>query len=161
MRPCPLCPFHVIVLSKSVALRFLLRAHRRQARALVFSGAPDVPQMYNSVMNAIFSAQKIGVLVDCAVLGEPSTFLQQAAYLTGEFSPGASYCVAAQGVLRVMKRNVRYPVLWNCCSPDSGTVSGWVLLLLVSPRLTRHRDHYSSGSFERSALGMSVVRCLA
>lgn len=55
-----------------------------QARALVFSGAPDVPETYNSVMNAIFSAQKAGVLVDCAVLGEPSTFLQQAAYITGE-----------------------------------------------------------------------------
>ncbi|CAN0334940.1 unnamed protein product, partial [Laminaria digitata] len=55
---------------------------RKQARALVFSGAPDVPEAYNSVMNAIFSAQKAGVLVDCAVLGESSTFLQQAAYLT-------------------------------------------------------------------------------
>lgn len=56
---------------------------RPQARALVVSGAPDVPETYNSVMNAIFSAQKAGVLVDCAVLGESSTFLQQAAYLTG------------------------------------------------------------------------------
>lgn len=55
-----------------------------KARALVLSGAPDVPETYNSVMNAIFSAQKAGVLVDCAVLGESSTFLQQAAYLTGE-----------------------------------------------------------------------------
>ncbi|CAN0208920.1 unnamed protein product [Ectocarpus fasciculatus] len=53
------------------------------ARALVLSGSPDVPETYNSVMNAIFSAQKAGVLVDCAVLGESSTFLQQAAYLTG------------------------------------------------------------------------------
>eukprot|EP00903_Cladosiphon_okamuranus_P017624 g16234.t1 len=53
-----------------------------QARALVLSGAPDVPETYNSVMNAIFSAQKAGILVDCAVLGESSTFLQQAAYLT-------------------------------------------------------------------------------
>ncbi|CAM9301316.1 unnamed protein product [Hapterophycus canaliculatus] len=53
-----------------------------QARALVLSGAADVPETYNSVMNAIFSAQKAGVLVDCAVLGESSTFLQQAAYLT-------------------------------------------------------------------------------
>lgn len=58
--------------------------HLKQARALVLSGAPDVPETYNSVMNAIFSAQKAGVLVDCAVLGESSTFLQQAAYLTGE-----------------------------------------------------------------------------
>ncbi|CBJ26605.1 conserved unknown protein [Ectocarpus siliculosus] len=55
-----------------------------QARALVLSGSPDVPETYNSVMNAIFSAQKAGVLVDCAVLGESSTFLQQAAYLTGK-----------------------------------------------------------------------------
>ncbi|CAN0161374.1 unnamed protein product [Ectocarpus sp. 12 AP-2014] len=53
------------------------------ARTLVLSGSPDVPETYNSVMNAIFSAQKAGVLVDCAVLGESSTFLQQAAYLTG------------------------------------------------------------------------------
>lgn len=95
-RPCPLCLFQVIACSKSAVLRLILRADR-QARALVFSGAPDVPEMYNSVMNAIFSAQKIGVLVDCAVLGEPSTFLQQAAYLTGELSPGAFYCMATQG----------------------------------------------------------------
>lgn len=51
---------------------------------MVLSGSPDVPETYNSVMNAIFSAQKAGVLVDCAVLGESSTFLQQAAYLTGK-----------------------------------------------------------------------------
>lgn len=55
-----------------------------QARALVLSGAADLPETYNSVMNAIFSAQKAGVLVDCVVLGESSTFLQQAAYLTSE-----------------------------------------------------------------------------
>lgn len=58
--------------------------NQKQARALILSGAPDVPDTYNSIMNAIFSAQKAGVLVDCAVLGESSTFLQQAAYLTGE-----------------------------------------------------------------------------
>ena len=54
----------------------------------MFSGAPDVPETYNSVMNAIFSAQKAGVLVDCVVLGESSTFLQQAAYLTSERGAG-------------------------------------------------------------------------
>lgn len=47
-----------------------------------------MPETYNAVMNAIFSAQKAGVLVDAAVLGEPSTFLQQAAYLTGRFREG-------------------------------------------------------------------------
>ncbi|CAM9647401.1 unnamed protein product [Ascophyllum nodosum] len=62
--------------------RKLQEAPSIQERALVVSGAPDLPEAYNSVMNAIFSAQKAGVLVDCAVLGEPSTFLQQAAYLT-------------------------------------------------------------------------------
>ncbi|CAM9362003.1 unnamed protein product [Discosporangium mesarthrocarpum] len=54
-----------------------------QARALIMSGAPDMLESYNSFMNCIFSAQKAGVLVDCSVLGEHSTFLQQAAYLTG------------------------------------------------------------------------------
>ncbi|CAM9220942.1 unnamed protein product [Choristocarpus tenellus] len=54
-----------------------------QARVLILSGAPDVPEGYNAVMNAIFSAQKAGVLVDCCVLGLHSIFLQQAAYLTG------------------------------------------------------------------------------
>lgn len=66
------------------SLRVVGDNHTQQARALVLSGAPDVPETYNSVMNAIFSAQKAGVLVDCTVLGESSTFLQQAAYLTGE-----------------------------------------------------------------------------
>lgn len=50
-----------------------------------------MPEAYNSVMNAIFSAQKAGVLVDCAVLGESSTFLQQAAYLTSERGGGGRW----------------------------------------------------------------------
>jgi transcription initiation factor TFIIH subunit 3 len=45
----------------------------------------DVPQTYNHVMNCIFSAQKLGVLVDSLVLSSTheSSFLQQASFLTG------------------------------------------------------------------------------
>ena len=57
-----------------------------------------MPETYNSVMNAIFSAQKAGVLVDCAVLGESSTFLQQAAYLTSERAAGGDGALLAHSV---------------------------------------------------------------
>lgn len=46
--------------------------------------APDVSEHYISIMNAIFSAQKKSVAVDaCVLASEHSSFLQQAAYLTG------------------------------------------------------------------------------
>lgn len=46
--------------------------------------AKDVSEHYIAIMNGIFSAQKKGVAVDACVLApEHSSFLQQAAYLTG------------------------------------------------------------------------------
>lgn len=46
--------------------------------------SPDVSQHYISIMNGIFSAQKKSVAVDaCILAGEHSSFMQQAAYLTG------------------------------------------------------------------------------
>lgn len=92
---------------------FWLAATIPQARALVLSGAPDVPETYNSVMNAIFSAQKAGVLVDCAVLGESSTFLQQAAYLTGELGPRQS-----SRSLTVVELEVRTSLI-RCVGPQN------------------------------------------
>ncbi|EFN53393.1 hypothetical protein CHLNCDRAFT_13819, partial [Chlorella variabilis] len=57
---------------------------QQPARVLCLTAAPDVPSQYISVMNAIFSAQRSGVLIDACQLGRRhSTFLQQAAYLTG------------------------------------------------------------------------------
>eukprot|EP00667_Euglena_gracilis_P018075 EG_transcript_19155 len=54
------------------------------AQILVLSASPDTPAQYVSVMNALFSAHKMGVVVDgCHVAGEQSAFLQQAADLTG------------------------------------------------------------------------------
>jgi hypothetical protein len=51
---------------------------RLQARLLCLVAAPDVPSQYISVMNAIFSAQRSGVLIDACHLGHGhSTFLQQ------------------------------------------------------------------------------------
>ncbi|PRW60988.1 general transcription factor IIH subunit 3 [Chlorella sorokiniana] len=54
------------------------------ARLLCLTAAPDVPSQYIGVMNAIFSAQRSGILIDACQLGAGhSSFLQQAAYLTG------------------------------------------------------------------------------
>jgi len=53
------------------------------ARLCVFQASADVPAHYVGVVNAVYSALRMGVPVDsCAVGGLPSVFLQQAAYLT-------------------------------------------------------------------------------
>mmetsp|Transcript_7435 Transcript_7435/g.19831 ORF Transcript_7435/g.19831 Transcript_7435/m.19831 type:complete len:304 (-) Transcript_7435:528-1439(-) len=61
-------------------------ASQCRPRLLCLVGSPDVPMQYIPVMNAIFSAQRAEVAVDALVLGPPgfdSSFLQQAAHLTG------------------------------------------------------------------------------
>lgn len=53
-------------------------------RLLCLKAAPDSPPQYLASMNAAFSAQRCGVVVDACVLGAGhSAFLQQAAHLTG------------------------------------------------------------------------------
>ena len=53
------------------------------ARVLIVQGAEDVAEHYNAMMNAIFSATRLGVAVDGLSLGaRPSSLLQQAAFLT-------------------------------------------------------------------------------
>lgn len=53
-------------------------------RILVFMASPDVSKQYISVMNCIFSAQKLKILIDsCILYREDSSLLQQAAYITG------------------------------------------------------------------------------
>lgn len=64
------------------------RAIREQSdlrpRILVIQKSPDVSEHYISIMNGIFSAQKKSVAVDaCILASEHSSFMQQAAYLTG------------------------------------------------------------------------------
>jgi transcription initiation factor TFIIH subunit 3 len=51
---------------------------------LIVQISEDDPRSYNRVMNCIFSAQKLGVLVDSLVLSasHDSSFLQQASFLT-------------------------------------------------------------------------------
>uniref|UniRef100_K3WG36 General transcription factor IIH subunit n=1 Tax=Globisporangium ultimum (strain ATCC 200006 / CBS 805.95 / DAOM BR144) TaxID=431595 RepID=K3WG36_GLOUD len=77
-----------IAASISRALCFINRAINEQSdlrpRILVIQKSPDVSEHYISIMNGIFSAQKKGVAVDACVLArDQSSFLQQAAYLTG------------------------------------------------------------------------------
>jgi transcription initiation factor TFIIH subunit 3 len=53
-------------------------------RILVFSVAPDLSHQYVAVMNCIFSAQKLRILIDsCVLFAEDSPLLQQASYITG------------------------------------------------------------------------------
>lgn len=53
-------------------------------RILVIQKSLDVSEHYIAIMNGIFSAQKKNVAVDaCILTAEHSSFLQQAAYLTG------------------------------------------------------------------------------
>ncbi|KDO30370.1 hypothetical protein SPRG_05081 [Saprolegnia parasitica CBS 223.65] len=72
----------------SLALCFINRAMNEQRdlrpRILSIQASPDFAAQYISIMNCIFSAQKKHVPIDACVLSdEPSSFLQQAAYLTG------------------------------------------------------------------------------
>ncbi|KAJ1817065.1 RNA polymerase II transcription factor B subunit 4, partial [Coemansia sp. RSA 2599] len=54
------------------------------SRILVLSAAEDSPREYISLMNSIFAAQKMSVLIDiCKVIGGDSVFLQQAADISG------------------------------------------------------------------------------
>ncbi|XP_063686578.1 general transcription factor IIH subunit 3-like isoform X2 [Bolinopsis microptera] len=46
-------------------------------------GSPDSRSQYMAIMNSIFAAQKNKVSIDSCVLGEDSTFLQQASEITG------------------------------------------------------------------------------
>ncbi|KIJ23291.1 hypothetical protein M422DRAFT_62431 [Sphaerobolus stellatus SS14] len=53
-------------------------------RILIISVSPDLSSSYISLMNSIFSAQKLKVTIDvCKLFGPDTVFLQQAAHLTG------------------------------------------------------------------------------
>jgi len=73
----------------STALCLLRRDHedaetRISQRVLCLLGSPDPPRQYVAVMNAIFSAQRLGACIDaCAIGAQDSAMLQQAAHLTG------------------------------------------------------------------------------
>ncbi|KAL3153654.1 hypothetical protein ABBQ32_013255 [Trebouxia sp. C0010 RCD-2024] len=52
-------------------------------RILCITGSPDVPAQYIATMNAIFSAQRHGIVIDTCVVGrQDSAFLQQAAHIS-------------------------------------------------------------------------------
>ncbi|GAV84124.1 Tfb4 domain-containing protein [Cephalotus follicularis] len=74
--------------SLSMALCYIQRVFRSgllhpQPRILCLQGAPDGPEQYVAVMNAIFSAQRSMVPIDSCYIGEHnSAFLQQASYIT-------------------------------------------------------------------------------
>uniref|UniRef100_M4BTB8 General transcription factor IIH subunit n=1 Tax=Hyaloperonospora arabidopsidis (strain Emoy2) TaxID=559515 RepID=M4BTB8_HYAAE len=77
-----------IAASLSRALCFINRAIHEdpelRPRILVIQKSPDVSEHYIAIMNGIFSAQKKNVAVDACILSsEQSSFMQQAAYLTG------------------------------------------------------------------------------
>lgn len=54
-----------------------LKQSNFNARTLIIQKEPDVAKSYNAVMNCIFCAQKLNILVDCLVVGpQESSFLQ-------------------------------------------------------------------------------------
>ncbi|CEG40953.1 general transcription factor iih [Plasmopara halstedii] len=77
-----------IAASLSRSLCFINRAINEEAdlrpRILIVQKSSDVSEHYIAIMNGIFSAQKKNVAVDaCILAAEHSSFMQQAAYLTG------------------------------------------------------------------------------
>ncbi|KAJ2898384.1 RNA polymerase II transcription factor B subunit 4 [Coemansia aciculifera] len=73
-----LCHIHRVEAESSAAVKVW-------SRILVISAADDSPREYIALMNTIFAAQRMGVLIDiCKVSGKSdSVFLQQAAEITG------------------------------------------------------------------------------
>jgi transcription initiation factor TFIIH subunit 3 len=53
------------------------------SRILILSITPDVSAHYISMMNCIFCVQKMNTIIDSCVLGDDSSYLQQAAHITG------------------------------------------------------------------------------
>jgi len=58
-------------------------AREERAQVLVLLATPDDPAQYNSVMNCIFAAQRAAIMIDCFAIRTSSTFMQQAAHMTG------------------------------------------------------------------------------
>ncbi|KAK9803213.1 hypothetical protein WJX73_003629 [Symbiochloris irregularis] len=57
---------------------------RAPPRLLTIASSQDAPQQYIPTMNAIFAAQKLGVVMDTCMAGpHESAYLQQAAHITG------------------------------------------------------------------------------
>ncbi|CAG8632860.1 3319_t:CDS:2 [Acaulospora morrowiae] len=56
-----------------------------KSRILIISVSPDSPYQYISIMNCIFSAQKLGIPIDICKVSEndDTVFLQQASHITG------------------------------------------------------------------------------
>eukprot|EP01032_Pedospumella_encystans_P012539 gene12539-14501_t len=76
--------FGMLSQSMSTALSIINRHKHLQSRILVLQFERDRNQNYNAVMNSIFSAQKMNVMVDALVLASfDSHILQQACFLTG------------------------------------------------------------------------------
>lgn len=78
----------LLLMDRSLVFVVINRAINEQSdlhpRILVIQKSPDVSEHYISIMNGIFSAQKKSVAVDaCIISREHSSFMQQAAYLTG------------------------------------------------------------------------------
>ncbi|CAN1276514.1 General transcription and DNA repair factor IIH subunit TFB4, partial [Linum perenne] len=70
--------------SLSMALCYIQRVFRSGPLHPQPRGSPDGSEQYVSVMNAIFSAQRSMVPIDCCYVGSHnSAFLQQASYITG------------------------------------------------------------------------------
>ena len=71
-------------LSLGICIGSKLIREKCTPRIIVFSVSPDLSEQYIAVMNCIFSAQKLKILIDACVLFEQdSSLLQQAAYITG------------------------------------------------------------------------------
>ncbi|DBA95776.1 TPA: hypothetical protein ACH3X1_001329 [Trebouxia sp. C0004] len=59
------------------------RTEGSKPRILCINGSPDLPAQYIATMNAIFSAQRHGVVIETCMVGtSDSAFLQQAAHIT-------------------------------------------------------------------------------
>ncbi len=72
-----------------------LRVSKEDKRLLVLNAVPDNDEQYISIMNCIFSAQKLHVAIDSVVLTE-SVYLQQASFITN----GLYLCVKEDKLLQ-------------------------------------------------------------
>eukprot|EP00968_Pinguiococcus_pyrenoidosus_P000295 scaffold16_cov242-Pinguiococcus_pyrenoidosus.AAC.1 len=76
-------PHVATALSRALCFVSKYGAPEIDARVLIVQGGEDFAPHYNAMMNAIFSAAKLSVNVDCLSIGaSPPAMLQQACFLT-------------------------------------------------------------------------------
>ena len=76
-----------LCMALSLINRYLKEREGRKARILVLTASGAASAHYMNYMNGFFTAQRLGVPIDCCVLERDSGLLQQGSDITGMCHP--------------------------------------------------------------------------